>query len=173
MSAAVKAASRESTEHARPLVRRDCEPCTICQAVRDGDMVWLISLPCGHTDDEVIWHSRPCVFVGCRPNLYLDVTENGSIKMTRPELEPQEMRASRSCVLDVASGGPLRLDDTGHALDVSRERVRQLEVVALANLRTNLKAAGIEDDSLRDLADRDQDCEHAADIGRSTTTKVT
>lgn len=166
MSAEVRSAGgrRESLEIYRPQVRRDCEPCPICQSVRDG-LVSLGPLHCGHADDEVIWHSRPCVFVGCRENLYLDVTDNGSIKMTRPELEPEEMRQSRSCVLDVANNGPLTLDDVGWALDVSRERVRQLEVHALSQFRTYAEAAGIDSDAILDFPDRDQGYENSAEEG--------
>lgn len=149
----------------RPMVRGDCEPCPVCQAVRDGGMVSPGVLPCGHTDDEVIWHSRPCIFVGCRQNLYLDVTENGSLKMTRPELDPEEMRQSRSCVLDVAANGPLTLDDVGWALDVSRERIRQLEVRALSEFRTNGEPAGIDEDAIRDVPEREQGFERAGDEG--------
>jgi len=136
----------------RPQVRSDCEPCAVCQAVRDGKLVMLSPLPCGHKDDEVIWHSRPCVLVGCRQNLYLDITDNGSIKMTRPELEPEEMLEERSCVIDVANNGPLTLDDTGHVLDVSRERIRQLEVKALQQFKQNVEAAGISGEAIHNLA---------------------
>lgn len=149
----------------RPKVRRDCEPCAVCQAVRDNEIAYSDSLPCGHCDDEVIWHSRPCIFVGCRPNLYLDVTDNGSLKLTRPELKPEEMRASRSCVLDVAGHGPLTLDEVGHALDVSRERIRQLEVKALSDLHMHAESAGITEDAINDVPDREQGYDHAADEG--------
>jgi len=172
MAAEVRAARAEAAEdpeidlleiYERPRVRRDCEPCTVCQAVRDEEIPYTSSLPCGHTGDEVIWHSRPCIFVGCRPNLYLDVTENGSLKLTRPELEPEDMRASRSCVLDVASQGPLTLDEVGHSLDVSRERIRQLEVKALADLHARAESAGITADAINDIPDREQGYDHAAD----------
>src|SRR5204863_7987531 len=109
-----------------------------CQQVRAGDIPFSDDLPCGHKDDEIIWHSRPCIFVGCRQNLYIDVTDNGSIKPTRPELEPEEMRATRSCVLDIAQTGALTLDEVGWSLDVSRERIRQLEVYALSQLHAGL-----------------------------------
>lgn len=174
MAAEVRAARAEAADasnpnllkiYDRPLVRRDCEPCAVCQAVRDKEIPYSDSLPCGHCDDEVIWHSRPCIFVGCRPNLYLDVTDNGSLKLTRPELEPEEMRASRSCVLDVASHGPLTLDEVGHALDVSRERIRQLEVKALYDLHAHAENAGITEDAINDVPDREQGYDHAADEG--------
>ena len=147
----------------RPKIRRDCLPCDVCQLVRDGELEYSDELPCGHKDDEVIWHSRPCIFVGCRPNLYLDVTGNGSIKMTRPELEPEEMRPTRSCVLDVAQTGVLTLDEAGWSLDVSRERIRQLEVGALDKYEAGLRAAGIEEDVIHDFPDREQGFDQGAD----------
>jgi hypothetical protein len=166
MSAEVKAAKtagEASFPFVRPTVRRHCEPCVTCQAVRDGELDMSDDLPCGHTGDEVIWHSRPCIFVGCRPNLYLDVTENGSLKFTRPELEPEQMRPTRSCVLDIANQGPLTLDDVGHAIDVSRERIRQIEVKAMVQQRSGLEASGIDEDMALDFPDREQGYENAAD----------
>lgn len=39
-----------------------------------------------------------------------------------------------TCVLDVADRGGLTLEDTGARLDITRERVRQIEVAALPKL---------------------------------------
>lgn len=68
---------------------------------------------------------RPCPFVGCRHNLYLDVTPNGSLKLNWPDLEPWELQ--ESCALDVADKGPQHLETIGRLLQLTRERVRQLE----------------------------------------------
>lgn len=72
---------------------------------------------------------RPCPFVGCRHNLYLEVTSRGSIKLNFPKVEPWDMKAS--CALDLAELGGLTLDEVGVALNVSRERIRQIETDAL------------------------------------------
>lgn len=76
--------------------------------------------------------ARPCPWVGCRFNLYLDVQETGSIKLNFPHLEPWEMR--ESCALDVADRDGTTLDLVGAMMNVSRERVRQIEAVILTRV---------------------------------------
>lgn len=76
---------------------------------------------------------RPCPFVSCRFNLYLDVKPNGSIVLNHPGREVWEME--RSCALDAAEEGGLTLAEVGQALNVTRERVRQLQVGARRRLR--------------------------------------
>lgn len=72
---------------------------------------------------------RPCPWVGCRHHLYLDVNpETGSIKFVFPDLEPDELE--QSCALDVADDGDHTLERVGELLNVTRERVRQVESVA-------------------------------------------
>lgn len=73
---------------------------------------------------------RPCPWVSCRHHLYLEVNRrNGSIKFVFPDLEPDEL--THSCSLDLADDGPHTLDMLGEALNFTRERVRQLEDIAL------------------------------------------
>ena len=78
---------------------------------------------------------RPCPFVSCMYNLYLDVSNSGVIKLNFPDLEPWEIPPNRSCVLDVAEDGEHTLEETGIALNLTRERVRQVEQEAFAWLR--------------------------------------
>lgn len=74
--------------------------------------------------------ARPCPFVSCQHHLYLDVDlDNGSIKLNFPDLEVWEM--SETCALDVADRGGTRLEDVGAIINLTRERVRQIEVKAL------------------------------------------
>ncbi len=69
---------------------------------------------------------RPCPFVGCRYNLYLDVNQDtGSIRFNFPGLIPSEMR--HSCALDLAAQGGMTLDNVGNTLNITRERIRQVE----------------------------------------------
>lgn len=87
--------------------------------------------PCtrGECDDV----PRPCPFVGCRFNLYLDVSpKNGAIILNFPDLEPDQM--TESCALDVADRGGDTLENVGAYMNVTRERIRQLEVRALDRL---------------------------------------
>lgn len=97
---------------------------------------------------------RPCPYVGCRWNLYLDLTKTGGIKINFPDLEPDEMR--HSCALDVAEDGELGLASIADIMNLSRERVRQIEVEAMVHMADNADWMGI---SLRELFD-ETDTEH-------------
>ena len=75
---------------------------------------------------------RPCPFVSCKYHLYLDVLRSGSIKLNFPDLEPDELE--HSCCLDLADRGGLLLEQVGVALNLTRERIRQLESIVLGKL---------------------------------------
>jgi hypothetical protein len=76
---------------------------------------------------------RPCPWVSCSHHLYLDVTAAGSLKLNHPHLEVWEMR--ESCLLDVADRGGVTLEQVGEIMNLTRERVRQLEVMGLLRAR--------------------------------------
>jgi hypothetical protein len=77
---------------------------------------------------------RPCPWVSCKHHLYLDVIpESGSIKLNFPDLEPWEL--AETCALDVAARGGETLEEVGGLLNITRERIRQVEVRALLKLR--------------------------------------
>ncbi len=90
---------------------------------------------------------RPCPFVSCAKNLYLDVDpRNGNLKLNFPDLEPDEMK--ESCALDVAERGGVpgsglgegqTLDVVSEMMNLTRERIRQLETKALAKLERRAK----------------------------------
>jgi len=75
---------------------------------------------------------RPCPWVSCRQNLYLEVSDTGTVKMNFPGLEIEEL--AETCALDVADRGGLSLEDVGPLINVTRERIRQIEARALAAL---------------------------------------
>jgi hypothetical protein len=80
---------------------------------------------------------RPCPFVGCKHHLYLDVTQdNGNIRINFPDREPHQMPPDGSCALDVAEQGGVTLSAAGDLVNLTRERIRQVEVEALRKLRT-------------------------------------
>lgn len=77
---------------------------------------------------------RPCPWVSCKYHLYLDVNpETGSIKLNFPDKEVWEM--TNTCALDVADKGGITLEDVGNILNLTRERIRQVEVRGLQKLR--------------------------------------
>ena len=77
---------------------------------------------------------RPCPWVACKHHLYLDVNpETGSIKINFPDLEPWEM--NETCALDVADRSGITLEEVGEIMNLTRERIRQVEVRGLLKLK--------------------------------------
>jgi hypothetical protein len=77
---------------------------------------------------------RPCLFVSCKHNLYLDVNpETGSIKLNFPDKEIWELE--HTCALDVAEKGGITLEEVGAIMNLTRERIRQVETRGLMKLR--------------------------------------
>lgn len=68
---------------------------------------------------------RPCPFVGCRHNLTIDVTPNGSIRWRQPDNWQASFDGRDNCALDVAARGPHKLEEIALLVGVTRERVRQ------------------------------------------------
>ena len=90
--------------------------------------------------------ARPCLYVACRFHLYLDVNpRTGSIKFNFPGKEVHELE--ETCALDVAERGGITLEEVGGLMNLTRERVRQLEAEALEDL------ASIVDLTEEDLTD--------------------
>lgn len=95
----------DSLEHLRPRSRADCRTA-----------------------------ERPCPYVSCKYHLYLDVNpQTGSVKLNFPDLEVWEM--PETCALDVADRGGITLEDVGSLLNLTRERIRQVELSGLKKLR--------------------------------------
>jgi len=93
---------------------------------------------------------RPCPFVSCKHHLYLDVNpETGSIKLNFPDLEVWEME--HTCALDVADRGGVTLEEVGEILNLTRERIRQVEVRGLLKLKMEGEV-----DGSRDLIEMDK-----------------
>ena len=90
---------------------------------------------------------RPCPFVSCKYHLYIDVHPvRGSIKINFPDLEVWEM--TDTCALDIADRGGITLEEVGEIMNLTRERVRQVETQGLSKLERLTEV-----DQLRDYVD--------------------
>ena len=73
---------------------------------------------------------EPCPWVSCKHHLYLDVNDRtGSIKLNFPDLEVWEL--PETCALRVADRDGATLEEIAALMNLTRERVRQLEGRAL------------------------------------------
>ena len=87
---------------------------------------------------------RPCPFVSCKHHLYLDVApRSGAIKLNFPHLEVWEL--PESCALDVADRGGVTLEEVGVILNLTRERIRQLETKGIAKIKALNEMAALMD----------------------------
>ena len=74
--------------------------------------------------------------MGCKHHLYLDVNKDtGNIRINFPDREPEEMPPTGSCVLDVTDEGSVTLEQAGTYINLTRERIRQVEAAGLDKLR--------------------------------------
>lgn len=111
--------------------------------------------------DEKGNRRRMCPHVGCRHHLFLDVLENGNIRVAFRDRDPDEIPVA--CSLDfVADGVARKLDEVGHVLGLTRERVRQIEESARRKYRRALYLAGIGADG--DAEDDEDDPEEDLDL---------
>jgi hypothetical protein len=102
---------------------------------------------------ECIDGPRPCPYVACKHHLYLDVNpDTGSIKLNFPDIPVWEME--ETCALDIADRGGVTLEEVGEILNLTRERIRQVEVMGLEKLRETALAADL--DGNLPLDDREQ-----------------
>jgi Sigma-70, region 4 len=111
---------RDPANHLRPMTRADCA-----------------NLP------------RPCPFVGCRHNLYLQ-PHGHDMKITAPHRYPWNVPPGQSCALDCADSGGMTLEQIGSVLNCTRERVRQILASAVRRYQKAMRKAGYSADDLSD-----------------------
>jgi hypothetical protein len=93
-----------------------------------------VDIPRPSTRSECREEMRPCPWVACKHHLYLDINpETGSIKINFPDLEPWDLQ--HTCALDVAERGGITLEEVGEIMNLTRERIRQVEVRGLLKLK--------------------------------------
>lgn len=104
------------------------------ELVQAAELAEMLDHDRPQTREECESSIRPCPFVSCRYHLYLDVNpRTGSIKLNFPDLEVWEM--PYTCALDVASEGGITLEKAGEILNLTRERIRQMEMAGLEKIR--------------------------------------
>lgn len=108
----------------RDELRRHFEP------LSDSDQQALTARPRTVADCP---ESGPCPWVACKYHVYLDVTEAGSIKINFPNRDPLDI--AEPCVLRIARTGGVTLEETAQRVNLTRERVRQIEVFAIRQLK--------------------------------------
>ncbi len=100
----------------------------------EAELLQAIQTARPKTRADCINGPRPCLFVSCKHNLYLDVNpETGSIKLNFPDKEIWELE--HTCALDVAEKGGITLEEVGAIMNLTRERIRQVETRGLLKLR--------------------------------------
>lgn len=88
----------------------------------------------GECDSVGLGDLFPCPFVSCKHHLYLEVdADTGSIKINFPDREVDQL--AQTCALRVAESGGATLEGAGELLNLTRERIRQIETRALRTAR--------------------------------------
>ena len=105
------------------------------EELRQGALMYPpVDIPRPTSREECRGEARPCPWVACKHHLYLDINpETGSIKINFPDLEPWDLK--HTCALDVAERGGITLEEVGEIMNLTRERIRQVEVRGLLKLK--------------------------------------
>lgn len=82
---------------------------------------------------------RPCPWVGCRYHFFLEerTHRGGGLVFNWPDREPWEI--PETCSLDVCDNAHT-LEETGAFLNLTRERIRQVEFAALLKIKLEILA---------------------------------
>lgn len=94
------------------------------------------------TRDECRDGARPCAWISCRYHLALDVSPHGSIRLNFGRLALDKME--ETCALDVAERGGATHDRIGKLMNLTRERIRQVELHATFALRAVLHGSRVD-----------------------------
>lgn len=87
------------------------------------------------TRAECAFVPRPCPFVSCRFNLFLDVCGSGALVLNA---SGTGCGPTASCALDVAEQEGVTVDRVAEILGSTRARVKQIEAQALRKLAISM-----------------------------------
>lgn len=111
-------------------------PCVPAPEAYDRPVTRADCLPGGMNEQ------RPCPFASCKWHLAVDVDPtDGSLRLNFPRHEIDEM--PHTCALDIADRDGATLEEVGVAMQLGRERVRQIEEQALAQLEDDPESEGM------------------------------
>ncbi len=88
---------------------------------------------------------RPCPYLTCKYNMGVHLESDGKrMRMHRVwrgifSNTTESMRVGHTCALDAAEAGGMTLEEVGQIMGVTRERIRQIELVALKKLRLRIE----------------------------------
>jgi hypothetical protein len=100
---------------------------------RMGDVIEPVDYERPRSRADCYKIGRPCLYVSCKHHLYLDVNPvTGSVKVNFPGREVWEL--TETCALDIAERGGITLEEVGDIMNLTRERIRQLETSGLHKL---------------------------------------
>lgn len=103
--------------------------------------------------------ARPCPFVSCKYHLAIDVSQaTGAIKLNRPDINVGDLESS--CALDIADKGGITLEEVGVVMNLTRERIRQIETKGLKKLSQIALLVALQDDFSDSTAPKGRDREH-------------
>ena len=126
---------RARTESMQRLSKRKLAAGTVIADLELSDMD--ITRPKTRADCE--GGPRPCPWVSCKHNLFLDVDqETHAVKLNFPDVESGASEWSTlaaTCALDVSDEGGATLERVGEILNLTRERIRQVETKALTRVQ--------------------------------------
>lgn len=94
---------------------------------------------------------RPCPHVWCTKHLGVEATSGGGIRFSYPNhplgirpVDEETPYEGESCAQDVADRGGSTLEEIGYYMNLTRERVRQIEVMAFKKFERRCRELGIE-----------------------------
>jgi len=99
------------------------------------------------TRGDCLEQTRPCPFVTCHFHLFLIFSTRGVTKAAWWNRDPLKM--DHSCALDLADRGGMTLEEIGDIIGLTRERIRQIERIALPKLHNGLRALGVGREALK------------------------